>query len=243
MANPWFRCYAEMVNDPKVQMLPEVMRWRWVAILCLRCDETLETLHDRHIAFRLRISESELAETKALFIDSGFIDEHWEIENWKRRQYVSDSSTERVRKFREKKKESASESINTQEGTNRNVPVTAPDTEQIQNQKTEQTTFALTATAVPTASVFDLPLPGQQGDWGLGQALYDEMIIAYPGVSVMEELGKMRAWLITNASQRKTVKGMPKFINNWLSRAQDKAPRGGSNGNQNRGTFSQHLQR
>ena len=45
---------------------------------------------------------------------------------------------------------------------------------------------------------------------------------AYPAVNVEQELQKMRAWLESNPSRRKTRKGIDRFINNWLSREQDK---------------------
>jgi hypothetical protein len=55
-----------------------------------------------------------------------------------------------------------------------------------------------------------------------------EFEAAYPAVDVRSELLKMRAWLIANPQNRKTPKGMLRFANNWLSRAQDRAPvRGG----------------
>lgn len=48
----------------------------------------------------------------------------------------------------------------------------------------------------------------------------------YPAVDVEQELRKMKGWAHTTPSKRKTYRGMPKFINNWLSRKQDN---GGSN--------------
>jgi hypothetical protein len=104
MANPWFRLYSEFAHDPKIQMLPEAMQRRYVMLLCLRCSETLETLHETEIAFQLRLTEAELIETKQLFINKNFIDKHWKILNWDKRQFVSDSSTMRFRKYRDKKK-------------------------------------------------------------------------------------------------------------------------------------------
>jgi len=44
----------------------------------------------------------------------------------------------------------------------------------------------------------------------------------YPGIDVHQELNKMIAWCDANKSKRKTVKGVSRFIVNWLSRAQDK---------------------
>ncbi|MDE5801883.1 MAG: helix-turn-helix domain-containing protein [Lachnospiraceae bacterium] len=48
----------------------------------------------------------------------------------------------------------------------------------------------------------------------------------YPAVDVKQELRKMAAWLDSNPTKRKTRRGIERFINNWLSRQQD---RGGSN--------------
>lgn len=107
MANPWFRLYSEFAHDPKIQMLPEAMQRRYVMLLCLRCSETLETLHETEIAFQLRLDEAQLLETKQLFISKNFIDKHWKILNWDKRQFVSDSSTMRVARHRQKKKQAS----------------------------------------------------------------------------------------------------------------------------------------
>lgn len=125
MSNPWFRMYSEFANDPKVQMLSEVMQRRFVMIMCLRCSNTLVTLHETEIAFQLRITESELAETKALFIAKHFIDDQWNVLNWEKRQFVSDSSAARVSRFREKKKEEVKQACNVTETKSNGV-----DTEQ-----------------------------------------------------------------------------------------------------------------
>jgi hypothetical protein len=88
-------------------MLSEAMQRRYVMLMCLRCSETLETLHETEIAFQLRLSEAELIETKQLFISKNFIDKQWNLLNWDKRQFVSDSSTMRVAKHRNKKKQAS----------------------------------------------------------------------------------------------------------------------------------------
>ena len=98
MGNTWFRFYHEWDSDPKVQSMSEPMQRRLVMLFCSRCRE--ETLHETDRAFHWRISPEELAETKALFLEKGFIDENWNLLNWNRRQFLSDSSTERVRRHR-----------------------------------------------------------------------------------------------------------------------------------------------
>lgn len=104
MANPWFRMYSEFASDAKVQMLSEAMQRRYLMLMCLRCSNDLETLHETEIAFSLRIDAVSLAETKGIFLAKGFIDEHWKLLNWEKRQFVSDTSTARVAKHRAAKK-------------------------------------------------------------------------------------------------------------------------------------------
>lgn len=44
----------------------------------------------------------------------------------------------------------------------------------------------------------------------------------FPAVDVMQELRKMKSWLDSNPSRRKTKKGILRFVNGWLSKEQDK---------------------
>ena len=133
MANQWFRMYSEFATDAKVQMLSEAMQRRYLMLMCLRCSNALVTLHDEEIAFQLRISDEELAETKALFIKKGFIDSSWNLLNWEKRQFASDSSKDRVAKHRalqKQKQEQASNGDVTLHETKANGLDTDTDTEQ-----------------------------------------------------------------------------------------------------------------
>lgn len=133
----WFRLYAEFANDPKVQMMSEAAQRRLVMLFCFKCNDDV-TLQDEQVAFQLRISAEEWAITKADFVRRGFIDKENNIVNWERRQFKSDQSNERVKKFREKKKRDC------------NVTVTTPEAEQIQKQSRTDTTLSARATdAVP----------------------------------------------------------------------------------------------
>ena len=60
----------------------------------------------------------------------------------------------------------------------------------------------------------------------------------YQSVDIMQELRKMKGWADANPSKRKTRNGIKRFINNWLSKEQDKyhGPQGGGQF----GTASQH---
>lgn len=148
MANSWFRVYAEFASDPKVQMMPEHMQRRLIMLMCFRCNETIETLHETELAFALRISHTELAETKTIFVAKGFVDADWNLLNWDKRQFASDSSTERVRAFREKKKSGGlfdqDEDETDVKRYSNGLEQNRTDTEQIQKQpKPKVVTFVL----------------------------------------------------------------------------------------------------
>ena len=103
MPNPWFRLYHEFADDPKVQILSEPMQRRLIMLFCHRCKcDGLVTFREQEAAFHWRITPEEMAKTKAEFMRQGFIDEEWNLLNWNDRQYLSDSSTDRTRAYRER---------------------------------------------------------------------------------------------------------------------------------------------
>lgn len=86
---------------------------------------------------------AELAETKSLFMANGFIDENWNLLNWNHRQFLSDSSTDRVRRHRENKALKQDETLQKRPC---NGHVTAPDTD------TDTDTEKIKNTSKPKAS-------------------------------------------------------------------------------------------
>ena len=44
----------------------------------------------------------------------------------------------------------------------------------------------------------------------------------YPAVDIMQELRKMRGWLLSNPKKRKTAGGMLRFVNGWLAKEQNR---------------------
>lgn len=121
MANRWFRLYDEILDDPKVQKLSADDFRTWINLLCLasRNQGRLPALED--IAFALRWSiDATLAVVERL-LNATLIDrvsggpDGWGYapHAWHERQYKSDTSTERVKRFRNVTKalhETASES-------------------------------------------------------------------------------------------------------------------------------------
>lgn len=113
----WLRLYDDTINDPKVLKLPEAMRWHWIAMLCVasKNDGVLPVLDD--VAIQLRVTPAKATEIITVLVKAGLLDKTetgFAPHNWSGRQYKSDVSTDRVKRFRNGK---------------RNVSETPPETE------------------------------------------------------------------------------------------------------------------
>ena len=74
------------------------------------------------------------------------------------------------------------------------------------------------------ADVF-IKLPLINGDDYLVTKEYvKELKELYPAVDVEQALRNMRGWLDSNPRNKKTPRGIKRFITSWISREQDKAP-------------------
>lgn len=64
---------------------------------------------------------------------------------------------------------------------------------------------------------------------GITEAMLDKWREAYPAINVDAQISQAEAWLLANPKNRKS--DYMRFLNGWLSRAQDRAPRfvGGKN--------------
>lgn len=126
----WFRFYSEVLDDPKVQNLSPELFKIWINILCITCHHTGVLPPIKDVSFRLRVT---LDETKLAFqalLEAGLIQQiknqhgiNYAPHNWKKRQYSSDTSTERVKRFR-------AVSRNVSETVTETPPDTDTDTEQ-----------------------------------------------------------------------------------------------------------------
>lgn len=58
-------------------------------------------------------------------------------------------------------------------------------------------------------------------EWRPTVEQYEAYARLYPGVDIAQEFRKMRGWCDTNPKKRKTRTGVLRFVNAWLSRAQD----------------------
>ena len=103
----WFRVYAELIDDPKFIKLGPDLRSALLTVWCIASvnDGCISSLEDTAIKFRINEQR-----TKKLLDElerSGFIDRDSEgtlrPHNWDGRQFKSDTSNERVKKYREKR--------------------------------------------------------------------------------------------------------------------------------------------
>lgn len=84
--------------------MSETNQLRLVLLFCLKCGND-KPLKDEHISFSLRVSDDEWQKTKKTFIDCGFLTNKNDLTNWDKRQFLSDSSVDRVKKYRNNRKE------------------------------------------------------------------------------------------------------------------------------------------
>jgi hypothetical protein len=132
----WFRYYAETLEDPKVQRLPEALFKTWVNLLCLasRCEGVIPKLAD--VAFALRLSERECARRMLALRDCGLLENKDETcfpHNWNGRQFKSDDANERVKRYRQRNKKQES-------NVSRNVTSNGPDNSLVTLQETDSET-------------------------------------------------------------------------------------------------------
>lgn len=129
----WFRMYAEVLNDPKVQTLSPELFKHWVNLLCVACNNngTLPvTLHET--AYALRVTEDAVTEALGALHKRGLldlVDGVYTPHAWDKRQYKSDTSNERVKRYRQRKC---------------NVTVTPPDTDTDTEIKEDKSSFKQT---------------------------------------------------------------------------------------------------
>lgn len=108
----WFRFYAEALNDPKVQRLDGDTFKFWVNVLCLASENDGRLPDAQDMAFALRMDENGCLTVLERLLNGGLIDRvnggpngwHYAPHGWQKRQYKSDGSTDRVKRFRQRSK-------------------------------------------------------------------------------------------------------------------------------------------
>ena len=144
----WFRFYDDTLNDPKSLKLSDKTFRIWVGMLCAasKNDGILPPFDDLVILLRIRADKlqpeiEKLIAAELIDHDDAGLHPH----NWNTRQYKSDVSTDRVKRFR---------------NAERNVSETPPETETETETETEKKETSL-------RSVDDWPNDFQEAFWKL----------------------------------------------------------------------------
>lgn len=130
---PWFRTYNRMVDDEKLRLLAFEDRWHFMALCCLKneglLDEPEGDLRRRKIAVRMGLQVRELEEVGRRLREVELIDENLCPIKWDELQRPSDNSSERVKKFREKQRDSKAKRAETVTVTESNTKSNALEVE------------------------------------------------------------------------------------------------------------------
>jgi hypothetical protein len=113
----WFRLYDDTINDPKILKLSDKLFRIWIGVLCAASKNDGKLPPTDDLALMIRIKPEKMVEALEALVNAGLVDRDGPIlspHNWNGRQYKSDVSTERVKRFRNGK---------------RNVSETPPDTD------------------------------------------------------------------------------------------------------------------
>ena len=153
---PWFRMYADFLNDPKLISLAFEDQRHFIGVLALKCDGAIDDvadgdLLDRIVAQRLWIDHAVIRDVKRRLIAAGLIGARWQPLAWEKRQMRSDvdaTGAERQRRYREAQKHNAL----------RDAAVTRLDTDTDTEEETEKEEDKKKATRKRAApSSFELP--------------------------------------------------------------------------------------
>lgn len=78
----------------------------------------------------------------------------------------------------------------------------------------------------PTQAEVFIRLPMISGEeFAVTRQYVEELKSLYPAVDIEQAFRNMRGWLDSNPKNRKTPRGIKRFITGWIAREQDRAPR------------------
>jgi len=205
----WFRFYNEALDDPKVQRLDGDTFKTWVNLLCLcaRHDGLPKSIQD--ISFALRVDVHGCSTVLSRLADAGLLDRlhggvdgmHYAIHAWDKRQYKSDTSTERVKRFRERSS-NATETVNE----------TPPDTETDTDTETDKIQRRKKVIALATR----LPDDWQPSDGDIDFAISLD-------VDYRREADIFRDYWIAQAGAKGRKANWQSTWRNWIRRASERS--------------------
>jgi hypothetical protein len=103
----WWRAYDDAIDHPKLLKLSDAMHRAWFTLQCIASANGGALPPAADIAVRLRIKPAKVAEWITKLVQAKLIDNEdgmFRPHNWDDRQFQSDSSTPRVKRFRDKRR-------------------------------------------------------------------------------------------------------------------------------------------
>ena len=129
----WFRMYDELLDDPKVQKLPDAAFRCWVNLLCLaNRSKPRGRIKQDDISYALRMDEKRADKMVAYFLEHDLLDwdgEYLAPHGWDSRQFASDNVTERSRQHRSNVARNAHATLHATKSERRQITDTEADTE------------------------------------------------------------------------------------------------------------------
>lgn len=246
----WIKITTDMFDNRKIRQIEalpdgDAIIVIWVKLICLAgsindggyvyftkeipyTDQTLSTQFNRPLhTIQLAL------QTFRQFNMIEIVDDILKISNWEKYQNID--GMEKIReqnRIRQKKWYDKQKQL---PNVSPNVTVTQPnaididieeDIDKNKNKKKNINTYTSSdeknrSQPSTMPSVIELIL----NDKSLFQVHQDDIDLLtelYPSVDIMQELRKMKVWLYSNPTKRKTKNGIKRFINSWLSREQDR---------------------
>ena len=206
--------YDELLDDPKVQRLPAEDFRGWVNLLCLasRNGGKLPPLAD--IAFALRETQDAVSTLVERLRSGGLIERRSGGADgafdapyrWAERQYKSDTSTDRVKRFRER---------------SRNADETPPETD-TEADTEEEKPLAIASVKKGDPRGTRLPESWEPKPFTGKTA---EMVAAWPCGMLERELSKFRDHFLKTPGARGRSLDWDASCRNWLRTADERMPR------------------
>lgn len=210
----WFRFYDAVLDDPKVQKLDPKLFKAWVNLLCLASRNDGRLPAEPDIAFAIRCTETEAARTIAALVGCGLIDaidDGYEPHNWNERQFKSDGSAERVRRFRKRHGNVTGNGECNVTGT---ADGTGPDTEQNRADSEQKE-------SPPSARPMDKEIEADFEQWYAAYPLRKSRQAAFTAYRRARKAGETREALLTGAERyRDDPRRNPDFTKHpatWLN--------------------------
>jgi hypothetical protein len=87
---------------------------------------------------------------------------------------------------------------------------------------TETSEDGRSAPADASPTVLTFPCDGEPNTWALTQGQVDEWSALFPSIAIAAECAKALAWVKASPENRKTTRGMRKFLVGWFGRVQNR---------------------